>query len=153
MNAPRVGGPDMLTRTTLRIESAIVSVPSLSEIKRALQRVPGVLLADISGAGDSATLAHDSAVPMTSLLAAVAATGAHATVVAQPQKTPAVSAGVALPLAAVPVQRLLFVAALVLVLPLFGTISPSLAKSHLLIPIVLAFVWGVVLARAFRHRT
>jgi hypothetical protein len=152
MEAPRVGCPDVLTRTTLRIESAIISALSLSEMKRALQRVPGVLLAEISGAGDSATVAHDSAVPMTSLVAAVAATGAHATVVAQP-RTPAVGAGVALPLAAVPVGRLLFVAALVFLLPLFGTIGPSLAKSHLLIPIVLAFVWGVVLARAFRRRT
>jgi hypothetical protein len=152
MNAPRVGGSDILTRTTLRIDTAL-SAPGALKMKRALQRVPGVLLAEIDGAGDSATVAHDSAVPMTSLLAAVAATGAHATLVAQP-RTPAVSVGVAVPLAAVPIQRLLLVATLVLVLPLFGTLNPSLAKNHLLIPIVLSFVWAVVVARAvFRHRT
>jgi copper chaperone CopZ len=152
MNPPGANGPDMLTRTTLRIDTAI-SALSVSELKRALQRVPGVLLAEIDGSAGRATVAHDSAVQMTSLFDAVAANGAHASVVTEP-RAPAVSGGVAPPLAAVPIQRLLLVATLVLVLPLFGTLNPSLAKNHLLIPIVLSFVWAVVVARAvFRHRT
>lgn len=90
---------------------------------------------------------------MTSLLDAVTANGARASVETE-LRAPAVSQGVAVPLAAVPIQRLLLVATLVLVLPLFGTLNPSLAKNHLPIPIVLSFVWAVVVARAvLRHRT
>jgi hypothetical protein len=151
MNARRVSSPDLLTRTTLQIDTPIAALRFL-EIKRALQRVPGVLLAEIDGANGRAMVAHDSAVPMAPLLAAVAANGAHAAVVAEP-RTAAVNGGVALPLVTVPIQRLLFVAAVVLLLPLIGTLSPSIAKNHLLIPIVLAFVWAVVLTRTFRHRT
>jgi hypothetical protein len=151
MNTQRVSGPDILTRTTLQFDTAI-SAPGALEIKRALQRVPGVLLAEIDGASDRATVAHDCAVPIASLLAAVAANGARAAVVVDPRAR-GVSAGVAQPLGAIPAQRLFFVAAFLLLLPLFGTVSPSLAKNHLFIPIVLAFTWAVVFVRAFHHRT
>jgi len=75
--APGAGAADLLTRTTLQLE-ANVSLPSLAGVTRALQRVPGVLLAEVNAAGSRAFVAHDSGVNLESLLEAAARAGVRA---------------------------------------------------------------------------
>jgi copper chaperone CopZ len=72
--APGGGAADQLTRTTLRLD-ANLSLPSLASVTRALQRVPGVLLAEVNAAGSRAFVAHDSGVKLESLLEAAARAG------------------------------------------------------------------------------
>jgi copper chaperone CopZ len=76
-SAPGAGAADLLTRTTLQLE-ANVSLPSLARVTHALQRVPGVLLAEVNAAGSRATVAHDSGVNLDSLLEATARAGVRA---------------------------------------------------------------------------
>ncbi len=143
MNASYNGSVDILTRTTLQIDGSLTT-PSITHVVHALQRVPGVLLAEINAVSARAVVAHDSAVSTASLLAAAAGAGVRATIVADP-RAPAVSAGTSPPFSSVPIQRLmLFVVALVLLQALFGAVSPSLAKTHLLLPIILSLVWAFV---------
>lgn len=61
---------DGLRRTTLRI-GAGRSTASIAAIVSALQRVPGVLTVQADTAGAEALVAHDAAVPLESLVAAV----------------------------------------------------------------------------------
>jgi len=75
--APGAGTSDLLTRTTLQLE-ANVSLPSIARVTRALQRVPGVLLAEVNATGSRAIVAHDSAVNLESLLEATARAGVRA---------------------------------------------------------------------------
>jgi len=71
--------PDGLTRTQLQIHDATPA--SIRHVLRALQRVPGVLLAENRKTTSCAVVAHDSGVAEQSLIAAAAAAGARATVV------------------------------------------------------------------------
>jgi hypothetical protein len=66
-SAPRTGGPDGLTRTTLQIDGTM-SPPSVAQVLEALQRVPGVLLAEVNPQNARAVVAHDAAVPAASPL-------------------------------------------------------------------------------------
>ncbi len=77
LTSPGAGGSDLLTRTTLQLE-ANVSLPSIVRVTSALQRVPGVLLAEVNAAGSYAIVAHDSAVNLESLLDAAARAGVRA---------------------------------------------------------------------------
>ncbi len=71
---------DQLTRTTLEIEGG-PSATSISAAIRALQRVPGVLLADMHPASTRAVVAHDGAVDPASFVRAVAGAGIRASIV------------------------------------------------------------------------
>ena len=71
-------GIDLLTRTTLQIDASLPA-PTIAQAIRALQRVPGVLLAELNSASTQATVAHDCAVTAGSLLAAA---GVQARIVA-----------------------------------------------------------------------
>ncbi len=140
-NAPPSGSVDHLTRTTLQIDGSLTT-PSIAHVLHALHRVPGVLLAEINAVSARAVVAHDSAVTTASLLAAAAGAGVHATIVVD-RRALAMSAGTKPPFASIPVQRLmLLVAALLLSQALFGAVSPSLAKAHLLLPVMLTLVWA-----------
>jgi hypothetical protein len=65
-----------------------MSLPSIVGVTRALQRVPGVLLAEVNGATAQALVAHDSAVKLESLVAAAAGAGvpAHVRGPAEPNR-------------------------------------------------------------------
>jgi hypothetical protein len=78
--AARAAGGDLLTRTTLRFGGG-ASPPAIDQAVRALQRVPGVLTVETDAGAASALVAHDIAVPITSLLAAAKLAGAEAKVV------------------------------------------------------------------------
>jgi hypothetical protein len=74
------GGGDSLTRTTLHVDAA-ASATLVADAVRALQRVPGVLLADLDAATARLVVRHDGAVPVTSLVAAATQAGINAHVV------------------------------------------------------------------------
>jgi hypothetical protein len=78
--APRPSGVGLLTRTILQIEGGL-SVASSSQVTRALQRVLGVLLAEVKSGSARATVAHDDAVTTASLLAAAGGAGVRAKIV------------------------------------------------------------------------
>jgi cation transport ATPase len=77
----RSGSSGGLTRTTLQLYGAM-SIPSVAQVRDALQRVPGVLLAEVNPQSARAVVAHDVGVPAASLLAAAARAGVRAAILA-----------------------------------------------------------------------
>jgi hypothetical protein len=138
---------DILTRTTLEIDEAL-SAHSVADLIRALQHVPGVLLADIAAGSARAIVAHDAAVPGTSLLAAAEGAGVHAKIVAD-TRAPVPSAALAAPPGVIRARRLLTTAAaLFFGLALGEAFIPHLAGNKQLLPMLLACVWAFVIGRA-----
>jgi hypothetical protein len=148
----RAGAADLLTRTTLQMDENL-SPRTIGQIISALQRVPGVLLAEIGPGTARAIVAHDAAVPSASLLEAAARIGVRLKFVAD-TRVPAAIVGTLQPPAGVPIQRLLMLAAAFAFLPiLIAAISPRLGSNPLLLPILLSSMWAFVIARAiFRRR-
>jgi hypothetical protein len=145
------GDVDFLTRTTLQMDPGL-PLPSIAQLIKTLQRVPGVLLAEIAAGSDRAVVAHDAAVPGASLLAAAERAGVHATIVGG---TPPAAAVVdtALPVADASNRRLLtLAAALAFVLALCETSFPRLASNHYLLPVLLSSIWAFVIARTIFKR-
>jgi hypothetical protein len=121
---------DHLTRTTLEIEGGS-SPASIAAAIRALQRVPGVLLADMHAASTRAVVAHDGAVDPASFVRAVAGAGIRASIV---RETPSFGNASALP----GTQFLkMFAASALVVLPLtFAAIFfASAAERQWLLPL------------------
>jgi cation transport ATPase len=75
------GSADILTRTTLQIDGSPSSA-SIAQVVAALQRVPGVLLAEANSVTARATVAHDSGVSTAALVAAAFRAGVRADIVA-----------------------------------------------------------------------
>lgn len=139
MSTQHIGSVDILTRSTLQVDGRL-SVPSMTHMIRALHHVPGVLLAEFDHANCRATIAHDSAVSTASLLSAATGAGVRATIVADRRVA---AASTSFPSASMPLKRLLpLAAAVILFQVVLGSISPSLAKAHVLLPTILAFVLG-----------
>jgi hypothetical protein len=138
---------NILTRTTLQVDESLPT-PSIAQLVHALQRVPGVLLAEIAAGSARAIVAHDAAVPSASLLAAAEGAGVHARIVAE-TRAPAPSAERVSPLEAAPTQRVLTIAAaLFFGLVLGDALIPHLADNRLLLPIMLSSVSAFVIGRA-----
>jgi hypothetical protein len=151
MNLPQVGKIDMLTRTTLQLHE-VMSPASIAHMIFALQRVPGVLLADLSLGAKSVVVAHDSAVSTASLLTAATASGTRASLVARP--VVALNAEADTP---PPKINLAMICALVLgpavVLLAIELLDPPLAANHYFLPIFVSIAWTIVLVRPmFRHQ-
>jgi hypothetical protein len=150
VDLPRVGKIDMLTRTTLQIHDAM-SPPSIAHMIFALQRVPGVLLADLNLGATSVVVAHDSAVSTASLVTAATAAGSRVTLVARP----AVARGAKL---ATPKRgfNIVTMCAVVLgpalLLLTIELIDPPLATNHYFLPIFLSIAWTFVLIRPMFRR-
>jgi hypothetical protein len=84
-------GGDSLTRTTLQV-SQTISIAAIGDVVRALQRVPGVLLADLNPSSARVTVAHDGAVLKSALVSAAKGAGAHATIVREAKPAPPAAA-------------------------------------------------------------
>ncbi len=115
---------DSLTRTTLRLGQGPVA-STIAHVVHALQRVPGVLTVDLDTVNAQALVAHDSAVPLASLVDAVNSAGGSATVV-----TDCVDGAV--PTAKVPLffgRRQIKSAAVVAILAL-NIVNMTLGNSH-----------------------
>ncbi len=140
----------MLTRTILQIDAGM-SPPTVLRTIAALHRVPGVLLAEVNAANTRAVVAHDAAVSVTSLLAAVDASGAHATVVAGPLD-PARASGGSGP-RHMRIRRLMAVATAVFVpLALIDALLPNTANKAWLLPVFISALWLFFFAELFAGR-
>ncbi|MFY9779760.1 MAG: hypothetical protein WAJ85_04530 [Candidatus Baltobacteraceae bacterium] len=141
----------LLTRTTLQMGEGL-STPSIAQVVHALQRVPGVLLAEITSGTARAVVAHDPAVTAASLLAAAAGAGVPAKIVTD-TRAPTASPGMALPAVDMPTRRLLMLAGLlVFILALTEAMRPTLAISRFVLPLLLLSVWAFIIARAVLSR-
>jgi hypothetical protein len=151
MDLPRVGKIDMLTRTTLQLHDAM-SPPSIAHLIFALQRVPGVLLADLDLGATSVVVAHDSAVSTATLVTAATAAGSRVTLVARPPVAPNVDAE------APSSKKINFITmgAVVLgpalLLLTIELVDPPLATNHFFLPIFLSIAWTTVFIRPMFRR-
>jgi hypothetical protein len=145
--APSFRDANLLTRTTLQVDESLPTL-SVAQLVRALQRVPGVLLAEIAPGSARAIVAHDAAVPGASLLAAAESAGVHAKIVTDTRASAPIADRVS-PLADAPMQRVLAVAAAVFLgLALGDALILHSAGNRLLLPILLTCVWAFVIGRA-----
>jgi len=94
--ASQSGRGDLLTRTTLRLGCGPTPL-AIDQVIRALQRVPGVLTVEADAGGANALVAHDAAVPLTSLVAAASLAGNPAKVTGEIRELPAPAATAPLP--------------------------------------------------------
>jgi hypothetical protein len=140
---PRAG--DMLTRTTLETDDGL-SALTIAGLVGALRHVPGVLLADVAAGSCRAVVAHDAAVPPASLLAAAEGVGVRARIFADNEPAPVSSATVAAPFRSINGLLTIF-AEVLLLFALLYVIDPRLIGSPSFVPIVLASVWGCLVAR------
>ncbi len=140
-------GTSDLTRTTLQIDGA-TSAPSVESIVRALQRVPGVLLAEMNAASARAVVAHDGAVAPASLLAAVAAAGNRAQIIADTRPVVPVGDGRTLMLVRVAgVATVAFVA-----LTLAEVFLPGNDDKLRVLPLIMSVFWFLFFAQSFVTR-
>jgi hypothetical protein len=108
---------------------------------RALQRVPGVLLAEMKGTSALAIVAHDAAVSRASLVAAAARVGVNAAIVSN-ASAPIIGINAAQPLKAVRARRLAISAATVfVVLTSLNTFLPASTQTHWLLAVLLTTTW------------
>ena len=151
--AQHLRGEDLLTRTTLEIEGSL-SAPSIARIIATLQRVPGVLFAEVNATNSSATVAHDSAVPRASLLDAVSQAGAHAAIAGGGQ-TPAADGRTFVPPKATRFRRLaIFSSALFIALELTNLLLPKALDKPWLLPALVSSCWlAYFVVTAIRNRT
>ncbi|MGD0471889.1 MAG: hypothetical protein ABSB70_01575 [Candidatus Velthaea sp.] len=148
---PAPGRDDFLTRTTLQLDEGL-SLPSVAGLIKTLQRVPGVLLAEIAAGSARAVVAHDAAVPGASLLAAAARAGVHATIVAD-TRPPVAPVETAAPPALSRDRRIFALAAALLFLLALGeAVFPRLTSNHYLLPVLLSSLWAFVIARMLFKR-
>ena len=146
---PSTGGVDLLTRTTLQINGSM-STMSLAHLIQTLQRVPGVLFAEVDAADGRATIAHDAGVPTASLLAAATGAGVHARLVAGLLPL-SMRADAASCLKDKYIRRLLMIGVAVFVTAtLVEILVPNSLEKHWLLPVLMISVWAfILLAKAF----
>jgi hypothetical protein len=137
---------DFLTRTTLQIDAATAE-PSIAQLVQALQRVPGVLFAEMSAPDGRVIVAHDAGVSTASLLSAASALGLQAKYVCD-TRAAAIRVAAALPAARLPNRNALIIAAIVVPIVLgVSILLPSLTANHWLLPAVFLALWAIVFAQ------
>jgi len=152
MPAPtRAAAPHVLMRTTLQMDENL-SPSAIGQMIAALQRVPGVLLAEVGPGTARTVVAHDSAVPSASLLEAAARTGVRLKFVTD-TRAPAANFDPTQPLAGIPVRSLLILAAALVFLPIFdAALSPRLENSHFALPVLLYSIVALTVAFTLLRR-
>jgi hypothetical protein len=142
---------DLLTRTTLRLGCGPAPL-AIQAAVRALQRVPGVLTVEADTEGASALVAHDAAVPLTSLVVAASLAGKAAKVVGEVGRRPAIAAATPLPKSVDRAHlRGVAIAAIVAVVIIDLAFPSSLEKRWLFLA-PLAAVWALVVFNALAAR-
>ncbi len=139
---------DGLTRTTLQIDGA-TSEAAFASVIGALQRVPGVLLAEVNRSTARALVAHDGAVAAASLLAAVIVAGNHANVVEPPPAAAPADVRTRRKsiLAVVGLGTAVFVA-----LALIDVLLPGGSGRRWLLPVLMSVFWFFFFAQSFAAR-
>jgi copper chaperone CopZ len=142
---------DLLARTTLQVDGSLAE-GSIAQMIRALRRVPGVLLADVNAANGRADVAHDAAVPATSLVTAAQNVGVHVSVV-RDTRAPKLAGNVA-PLHSLANRQLLVVAAVAFVIStVVDLLLPNVAQKHGILIVLTSSLWAFYLAKSFlAHR-
>jgi hypothetical protein len=141
-----MAGDDFLTRTTLQIDTGMAELP-IAQLVHGLQRVPGVLFAEINAAGSRVVVAHDAGVPTASLLNAASALGLQAKFVGD-TRTAAVRIAGALPASRLPKRNVVIVAAILVPVALgVSILIPSFAGNRWLLPAVFIALWAIVFAQ------
>jgi len=137
---------DLLTRTTLRLERG-AETWSLTQVVNALERVPGVLTVEADAAHAQALVAHDAAVPLAALVAAVSSVGVAVKIVADP----ATGLRAAVTTASAFRWRLLRLAMLVVVAQLAAivvdTAFPNSPEKRWLSMVPLLVLWAVMIVK------
>jgi hypothetical protein len=144
---------DLLTRTTLQLDAG-VSAETVREMVRTLQRVPGVLLADLAGS-DRAIVAHDSAVPTAALVAAAHQAGvrAHIVIDAASRTGDGKAGGSVTPRQHARMRMMVIVTASVfLALTLIETGISNVPVRHALSLVVMTSLWVFFIAEAIVAR-
>jgi hypothetical protein len=144
MDLPQVGKIDMLTRTTLKLHD-VMTATSIAHMISALQRVPGVLLAELNPTTASVVVAHDSAVSIASLVRAAEETGTRVTLVVRPTVPRDVATTSVREIKIATMLAIVLGPAILLVA--IELIDPPLATNHYFLPIFLSIAWTLVLIR------
>ncbi len=120
---------------------------------RALQRVPGVLLAEVNAATARAVVAHDAAVPATSLIAAAEKAGVHVRIIGD-TRAPKLADSPGTPLHSLGSRQLLIAAAAAfIVLTIVDLFVPNATQKHVVLFGLTSLLWALFLAKWFiRHR-
>lgn len=143
---------DLLTRTTLRLGGGPAPLAT-EQVIRALQRVPGVLTVEADAGGASALVAHDAAVPLTSLVAAASLGGAAAKVVGEIRGLPAAAATTLLPKSTDQRRHLKGVAiAAILAVLIIDMTFPNSPEKRWMFLAPLAVLWAFVVFKALAGR-
>jgi hypothetical protein len=125
---------------------------AIEQVIRALQRVPGVLTVEADAGGASALVAHDAAVPLTSLVAAASLAGAAAKVVGEMRGLPASAATTLLPKSIDrPHLRGVAIAAILAVI-IIDMAFPNSPEKRWLFLVPLAVLWAFVVFKALAGR-
>ncbi len=142
---------DLLTRTTLQVDGGFAG-RSLEQMISALQRVPGVLFAEVNAANAGAIVAHDAAVPAASLIAAAQNVGVHVRVVHDTRATN-LAGSVGAPLHSLGNRQLLLVAAVAFVISsIVDLLIPNLAQKHGILIVLTSSLWAFYLATSLLRR-
>jgi hypothetical protein len=150
-------GGDSLTRTTLQVSQSI-SIAAIGDVVRALQRVPGVLLADLNPSSARVTVAHDGAVLTSALVSAAKGAGAHATIVSEARPAPPAAAATAASLPAHAVPRphvrasLIAMSTIAVVLIGIDALLPDSPQKRLVLNGLVLAVWICFFAGLFVRR-
>jgi Cu+-exporting ATPase len=136
-------GTDMLSRTSLTIEG-MASGTCVSDVTNALRRVPGVLTVQVEAATARAKVAHDPAVDIASLVAAVARVGYRATKTADDVSCPVIGAVDSSRRRDVGRRRLVaMVGYLVLPLAFLSVLAPNTASIHWVLFALMIPLWVI----------
>jgi hypothetical protein len=130
----------LLTRTTLQIEGSLPTA-SVARMIQALQRVPGVLLAEMHADDSGVVVAHDPAVQTSSLVVAATSAGVHAAIMVDPQTAPIRIEPTLVSNAFRYRPILAFAMAVYAVIMLTDILLPQIAAEHWVLPLVVASLW------------
>ncbi len=148
------GGGDSLTRTTLQIDGAMSRLLNAAMI-HALQRVPGVLLADVDTATAQAIVAHDGAVPTASLVSAALRAGVATHILAAapiPAAPAAAESAIAATVRKPRPREFLVMGAMVAIVFLIDAFVPNSPQKRYMLEIDLLAIWVFFFATALPWR-
>ncbi len=148
IDKPFLARDNGLSRTTLRVGAGL-SGPTLAAVIHALQRVPGVLTVEVDADRAQAFVAHDAAVPITSLVTAVRQAGstARAVVAVNVAVAPAEPAGAPQTMRRQPLLTVVGLAAVLAIIVIDSLLASTPEKRWFFIVPVVA-LWAFVLLRA-----
>ncbi len=141
-------GADLLTHTTLQVDGGGAGA-SLTHMVRALRRVPGVLLAEVNAANARAVVAHDAAVPATSLIAAAENVGVRLSIVSD-TRAPVLGDSAAARVHHLDGRQLLIAAAASFVIvSIVDLLVPNATLKHAMLIVTTVSLWAFFLAKSF----